>query len=249
MNTHWTLIGTAIGIAVFPTMAVLAARSDVDSLRSSMSGAIRAILTLALPAAVGLIVLGRPVIQILFEGGEFTARSTDLVFFALQFYAVALITQSILEIVVRAFAAQQDTWTPLFVSLFTTALNIGLAIYLSRAFTDGGLEHGGLALANGIAVGVEAAIGLTILHIRWRGVDGRRILIDAAKAALAALLMGVAIVGFGRIADPSPFIHFVVGGLIGGIVYLGTAYILGIREIRTIPLGVIQSFRKSEPAH
>jgi putative peptidoglycan lipid II flippase len=245
MNTPWTLIGTAIGIAVFPTMAALAARTDITGLRGSLSGSIRAILTLSLPAAVGLIVLGRPVIQVLFEGGEFTADSTDLVYFALQFFALALISQSILEVVVRAFAAQQDTLTPLLVSLFTTALNIGLAIYLSRPLGEGGLEHGGLALANGVAVGIEAAIGLAILHVRWRGVDGRRILTDAAKAALAALLMGLSIVFYNRIIAPAPFLHLLGGAVIGGAVYFGSAYLLGIDEIRTVPLAVLNSFRKS----
>jgi putative peptidoglycan lipid II flippase len=182
MNTPWTLIGTAIGIAVFPTMAALAAERNVSAQRSALSGALRAILTLAIPATVGLIVLGRPIIGILLEGGEFTAESVELVYYALKFYTVALISQSMLEVVVRAFAAQQDTLTPLLVSLFTTALNVGLAIWLARPLAEGGLEHGGLALANGVAVGVESLIGLAILHKRWQGVDARRILFWAWRS-------------------------------------------------------------------
>jgi putative peptidoglycan lipid II flippase len=235
MNTPWTLIGTAIGIAIFPTMAGLAARRDVDAQRSALSGALRAILTLALPAAVLLLVLGRPIIGILFEGGEFTAESTELVYYALQFYTVALLSQSVLEVVVRAFAAQQDTLTPLLVSFFTTALNLGLAIFLAKPRTHGGLEHGGLALANGVAVGIEALIGLTILSIRWRGVDARRILSDSAKAALAAAAMGGAILAFQTLLRPGRFILLLGGCTMGGIIYLALARILGIEEIFTLP--------------
>jgi putative peptidoglycan lipid II flippase len=245
MNTPWTLIGTAIGIAVFPTMAVLAAEKDVGSQRGALSGALRAILTLALPAGVALLVLGRPIIGLLFEGGEFTPESTELVYFALQFYVVALISQSVLEVVVRAFAAQKDTLTPLLVSFFTTALNIGLALWLSRSLVEGGLEHGGLALANGIAVGIESLIGLTILHFRWGGINARQILVDAGRALFAAGVMGGAILLFARVLEPGRLMLFLGGGLIGGFVYLLVASLLGIREIRTLPLSLLQSLKRT----
>jgi putative peptidoglycan lipid II flippase len=246
MNTPWTLIGTAIGIAVFPTMAALAAQKDITAQRKALSGALRAILTLALPAAVLLIVLGRPVIGVLFEGGEFTAQSTELVYYALQFYAITMISQSILEVVVRAFAAQKDTLTPLLVSFFTTALNIVLAIWLSRPLVEGGLEHGGLALANGVAVGVESLIGLTILHLRWRGVDARRILIDAGKAALAALVMGGAILAIDDVFSPGRLVLLLGGGALGGLIYFALALLLGIEEIRTLPISLLRHFRQGE---
>lgn len=246
MNTPWTLIGTAIGIAVFPTMAALATQADVQSQRRALSGALRAILTLALPAGMALLILGRPVIGLLFEGGEFTAESTELVYYALQFYVVALLSQSVLEVVVRAFAAQQDTLTPLLVSFFTTALNIGLAIWLSRPLIEGGLEHGGLALANGIAVGIESLIGLTILSIRWKGIDARKILLDAGRALLASMAMAGAILLFTRLVDPGRLVLFLGGGFLGGVVYLLTALLLGIREVRTLPLAMIQSLAKRQ---
>jgi putative peptidoglycan lipid II flippase len=246
MNTPWTLIGTAIGIAVFPTMSALAARQDVSAQRRALSGALRAILTLALPAAVALLVLGEPVIGFLFEGGEFTSRSTALVYYALQFYVVALLSQSVLEVVVRAFAAQKDTLTPLIVSFFTTALNIFLAITFARPFIDGGLEHGGLALANGIAVGVEAMIGLTILHFRWGGINARRIIVDMLKAALAAALMGTAIYAFATLLQPGRLMLLLGGGLIGAVVYVSTALLLGFKEVKTLPLSVLGGLLKRE---
>ncbi|MDF1500445.1 MAG: murein biosynthesis integral membrane protein MurJ [Anaerolineales bacterium] len=246
MNTPWTLIGTAIGIAVFPTMSALAARRDVAAQRRALSGALRAILTLALPAAVALLVLGEPVIGFLFEGGEFTQQSTDLVYYALQFYVLALLSQSVLEVVVRAFAAQKDTLTPLIVSFFTTALNVFLAITLARSFLDGGLEHGGLALANGIAVGVEALIGLTILHFRWGGVDARRILINAFKAALAAGTMGAAIYAFALVLQPGRLMLLLGGAATGAVVYVLTALLLGLQEVRTLPVSILRGLLKRE---
>jgi putative peptidoglycan lipid II flippase len=245
MNMPWTLVGTAIGIAVFPTMAALAAQKDVSAQRKALSGSMRAILTLAIPAAVGLIVLGRPIIRILFEGGEFTPESTEMVFYALQFYTVALISQSMLEVVVRAFAAQQDTYTPLYVSIVTTMINIGLAIWLAKPIAEGGLAHAGPALANGIAVGIEALTGLTILSIRWKGVDAKHILLDAAKALISAGLMGALIWAMGNFLGLSDLKLFLLGGGAGAVLYFGAAYLLGIKEIKEIPLAMLRNLKKS----
>jgi putative peptidoglycan lipid II flippase len=160
-----------------------------------------------------------------------------LVYYALQFYAVALISQTMLEVVVRAFAAQEDTWTPLYVSFFTTVLNVALAIWLSNPRL---LAHGGLALAMGIAVGIESLTGLVILHIRWKGVDAPRILINVGKAALAALVMAGAILAFKALIDPGALLLLVGGGVIGVVVYFAVALLLGIEEIRTIPMAILK---------
>ena len=237
MNMPWTLIGTAVGIAGFPTMAELAARCAINEQRAALSGSLRAILTLVLPAAAGLVILGRPIIRFLYEGGEFTMQSTELVYFALQYYAVMLISQSVLEVVVRAFAAQQDTLTPLLVSFFTTALNLALAIWLADSNR---LAHGGLALANGIAVGVEALVGLVILHYRWHGVNAKQILVDTFRAGLATLVMAGAVTVFLEVFKPNVIFALGGGGVLGIVIYFVFALALGIKEVRTLPLTIIK---------
>lgn len=245
MNMPWTLIGTAIGIAVFPTMAALAAQKDVAAQRKAFSGSLRAILTLAIPAAAALILFGEPIIRILFEGGEFTAESTQLVYYALRFYTLALISQSMLEVVVRAFASQQDTYTPLYVSIFTTMVNIGLAIWFTRPIVEGGISHGGPAFANGLAVLLEASIGMLILAIRWKGVDFRRIVLDLAKALMATGVMALAVILLGKILPSSDLIQLVVGGGIGLLIYFVVVYFLGIKDVVNIPLAMIKRKAKA----
>ncbi len=245
MNMPWTLIGTAIGIAVFPTMAALAAQKDVDAQRKAFSGSLRAILTLAIPAAAALILFGEPIIRVLFEGGEFTADSTQLVYYALRFYTLALISQSMLEVVVRAFSAQQDTYTPLYISIFTTMINIGLAIWLTRPIEQGGISHGGPAFANGLAVLIEASIGMLILSIRWKGVDFRRILLDLGKALLATGVMAVAVILLGKVLPASDLIQLVVGGGLGLLIYFVVVYFLGIKDVVNIPMAMIRRKTKA----
>jgi putative peptidoglycan lipid II flippase len=169
-----------------------------------------------------------------------------LVYFALAFYSVALISQSVLGVVVRAFAAQKDNLTPLIVSVFTFTLNILLALWLSRPREVGGLEHGGLALANGIAVGVEAFIGLMILRRRWGGVDGPRILKDLGRVLLATAGMAGVILGLNSLLQRGDLIALLLSGVAGVLVYFGLAYALGIQEVRTIPLGVLRSLRRPQ---
>ena len=76
-----------------------------------------------------------------------------------------------LEVVARAFFAQQDTVTPLLIAAGSAALNIVLALLLMQP-----LGHGGLALANSIAVSLEMLVLLYILRRRWSSVEGRRML-------------------------------------------------------------------------
>jgi len=192
-----------------------------------------------------LLTLGSSAIRVLFEGGEFDTESVSLTYYALQFFTIVLISQSLLDIVVRAYAATKDTLTPLVISIFTTTINFVLAIWLTRPFVDGGLEHGGPPLANGIAVGLEVTIGLSILHYRWKGFNFSQIISYAGKAALAAGMMAITVIWLKSILPDSPLVLLLIGGFTGSVVYLATAYWLGIREVLAFPYAVMQAlFRR-----
>jgi putative peptidoglycan lipid II flippase len=111
MQLPETIIGTAFGLVAFPTLAELAARGDVTGLRSTLGETLRAVITLTVPAALGLILLGRPLLQLLYQRGAFDAAATDAVYGALRFYALGLVGHACLELAARTFFAQQDTVT------------------------------------------------------------------------------------------------------------------------------------------
>ncbi len=123
MNIPETLIGSAMGFVVFPTLAALSELGDLGRKRSALSGALRFILIATLPAAVGLILIGRPLISLL-ERGAFDAEDATLVYGALQFFAVGLIFQSLHEVVARSFYADKDTFTPLWTALIAALANV-----------------------------------------------------------------------------------------------------------------------------
>jgi putative peptidoglycan lipid II flippase len=228
MQMPQTIIGSAIGIVLFPTLSELAARKNIPMLRQTLSQALRIILALAVPATIGLMVLGYPVIQVLFERGEFGPDSTAAVYQSLAFWSVALIAHSALEVVNRVFYAQKDTITPLLSSVVSMFINLGLALALVQP-----LGAGGLALSNGLAVSVEVCIMLVIANRRLSGIYAGEILNTLARTLLAALVMGLAIMALMRfLPGLHPALAVGTGATVGVITYLAVGLLLGVQEIR-----------------
>ncbi len=146
-----SLIGTAIALAVFPTLSALAAQNAQKQLRRTFDITMGIILALAIPATVLVVVLARPVVSLLFQGGAFQGGSTDLVAGILQLYGLAVIGESALELAARIFYAQHDTRTPMFVALVAMALRAALMFAWVNT-----LGAAGLGLAYAIGVSVEA---------------------------------------------------------------------------------------------
>jgi len=231
MQMPQTLIGSAIGIVLFPTLSEMAARGDIAGLRKTLAQTLRIMLALALPAMVGLIVLGQPIIRLMFERGQFGPDSTAAVYQALQFWALGLIAHSALEVVNRVFYAQKDTVTPFLSSVVSMFINLGLALALYQR-----LQAGGLALSNGVAVTVEVLIMLVIAHRRMAGVEAGAILKTLGRTLLASGAMGAAVLAFIFLFPTLPTVVVAgLGGILGVMVYLGAGLLLKVEEIKLMP--------------
>lgn len=236
MQLPETVIGTSLGLVAFPTMAELAARRDLDGLRRTLGETLRTVIALSAPASLALILLGRPLLELLYQRGAFDARATDAVYGALCCYALGLMGHASLELAARAFFARQDTVTPLLIASGSAALNIGLGVLLMTP-----LGHAGLALANSVAVSAEVLFLLLILRGRLRGVEGRQILRAFGKVLVATLLMGLAI-GVGLAVSQhigaSALGTVLVAGTAGGLTYLGAAIQLRLAPLQHLPQAV-----------
>lgn len=226
-------IAQSIAIAAMPTFSAQVARGQIEEMRSSLASAIRAVLLLSLPASLGLILLRRPLVMFLYQGGEFDARSTDLVAWALLFYAAGLVGHSIVEIVSRAFYALHDTRTPVMVGVVTMSLNIAMSLLFTRWFASMGLmPHGGLALATTLAIFVEATALLVLMRRRLGGLESRVILPGAGAAVLAAAGMSLAVTGWLAFAPGQRPVVLTLGGVIAGAAVYGLVLAaLRIREV------------------
>jgi len=262
MQIPQTLIGTAMGIVIFPTLAALSELGDSAGKRSAMSGALRFIMIASIPSAVGLILIGMPLISLL-ERGAFDASASLLVYSTLRAFTLGLITHSMLEIVARAFYADKDTLTPLWAALLGAALNFLLAFALSGVnFVEANSLYNaiarqlpslgyvpvvgdvsGLALANSLGVLVEVVVLLFILRTRWQGIEEKALVETTFKALAASLVMGLAVWGVALAWEALGLAErgllFTVAQMgaqvvVGGLVFLGCAWALGLSEVNAM---------------
>ena len=243
INYAWLLMmlpqgvfAPAVGTAAFPTFAEQVARGERDEMRSTLSATLRAVFFLSIPATVGLLMLGRPLVELLFERGAFEAGSTEAVTWALAFYALGLVGYAGLEIVARAFYALHDTLTPVWVGGLAMGLNVALSLTLPGVFgLVGWPHHAGLALANSVAILLELVALLVLMQRRMNGLEGRRTLTAFAKSGLAALVMGVVLLGWQAVLPGAGSLVLGGGGIVLGVaVYLGAALLLRVEELRAL---------------
>jgi putative peptidoglycan lipid II flippase len=244
MQIPETLIGSAMGIVIFPTLAALSEVEDEPGKRHAMSGALKFIMIASIPSAVGLILIGRPLLSIL-EGGAFDADATDLVYGTLATFTLGLIVHSMLEIVARSFYADKDTITPLWASLGGAGINLALSLLLTGILVSETLDVGNvkwLGLANSLGVMFEVVFLLVILRKRWHGINENSLIMTTIKTIAASLIMAVAVVavqqGFVLLGLEGRLLYTVAQlGLqvvVGGIAFLLAALMLGMEEIKTI---------------
>lgn len=258
MQIPQTLIGTAMGTVIFPTLAALSERGDVDGKRGAMSGAVRFILVATIPSAVGLIVVGQPLVSLL-ERGEFDATATALVYNTLRFFALGVIVHSILEVIARSFYADKDTVTPLLVAVGGTAVNLISALVFTGVLTgDARIENvGGLALANTLGIAFEVVVLMIILRKRWRGLEENAMARTAAKSLIASLVMAIALIGvnaawgaFGLSGRGTIVTGIQIGIeiVIGGLVFLITAALLRTDEVFVLLNLIRRRSQNDQPA-
>ncbi len=160
MQLPETVIGTAVGTALLPTLSDLAARGDSANLRRLLWRAIGGVLALTVPATLVSLAVLRPAVQLVFEGRKFTPEGTRLVVAAAQMFLLGVTGHSLLETASRTFYARKDARTPLIAAVLTLLLFAGLCAALIPR-----LGHAGIALANTVAFSLEA---LLLLFILWR---------------------------------------------------------------------------------
>jgi putative peptidoglycan lipid II flippase len=231
------IIAQSLAIAALPTFSAMVARDEIHTMRASLADTVRGVLFLALPATVGLLFLNMPVIALLFQRGLFTAESTMLVAWALTFYALGLVSHSVVEIVSRAFYALHDTRTPVLVGVAAMLLNIGLNFLCAWLFVRLNLPpHGGLAFANTIATTLEM-VGLAwIMRRRLSGLAFTRLWPGLWRTALASAFMGAVLVAWLRYTTSLPVWIVAMGGvMVGGVVFWSVAYSLRCPEARLLP--------------
>lgn len=228
------ILGQALGIAAFPTLATLAARSAHREMRHILSDSLRLILFLGLPATVLLMLLAGPYVTVLFERGLFDNEATIMVATALQFYAVGLIALTTIEIVARAFYALSDTLTPVLAGGFQILVMWTLSLWLRDVVFSayGWPPLGALALGFSLSNIVEVMLLLWLVRRKLGGLNGHSLLSGLARMGAASLAMAVAISAvLLLLVSSATWMHAIFGTAAGILAYLLVCWLLRVEEL------------------
>lgn len=228
MQFPQTLFGTAVALVVFPTLAELFNARDIDNLRRTAANTLAIIWTLTIPAAVATVLLGRPIIAFLFQGGAFDESATQLVYTILVVFSIRIVSESTLEVVARLFYARHNTLTPMLTYIGWFAVT-ALGSYL----LVGWMGVTGLALATTIGFTLLAGVLFELNRRELGGLGGRSLQLSFLRALVSAAVMGGAILLVQRFIVGT-FSFLTLGMLVGGAVYLAASWILGGRELRAL---------------
>ena len=204
LNYAWQMImmplalAMAVGTAVFPTLSEESALRNSARFQQVFLLSLRMILFLTIPASIGLMVLGQPVIRLFFERGQFGPDSTTGTAYAVVFYAIGLAGHATVEIVDRVFYARHDTRTPVLVAISAVGLNVVASLVLMRT----ALGYGGLALANSMAALTEAGALILIIAQRMPAVRIDALAASALRVLAASLVMGLPVAWLASRLDP-----------------------------------------------
>jgi putative peptidoglycan lipid II flippase len=162
------LIGVAIGTVILPSLSARHAEQDQSKFRGMIDWAAKVIMLVGIPASIALFMLSTPIIQALFQRGQFTLEDTQMTALALQCMSAGVISFMLIKVFAPGFYAQQDTKTPVRVGLMAVAANAILNVIFIGFFKliDWHAEHMALALASSGSALVNAGMLYFYLHKR-----------------------------------------------------------------------------------
>lgn len=180
------VFGVAIATATLPAISRAAARQDRDEFRATLASSLRFALFLTMPSAVGLIVLGDPILALIYERGQFTAADTARTAETLACYSLGLVGYSLIKILAPAFYALDDAKTPARISLASILVNLVL-----NAALVGVLAERGLALSTALVATLNALFLFELLRRRCGPLRGGYLLDGIVRIGVASAALGV----------------------------------------------------------
>ncbi|HNP65825.1 MAG TPA: murein biosynthesis integral membrane protein MurJ [Woeseiaceae bacterium] len=154
------LFGIALATVTLPHLSRLWASEDGQTFSDTLDWSMKLAVLIAVPAAIGLIVLAGPFVTTLFYNETFDAFKVEMTVKALQAYAIGLVGFSFVKVLVPAFFAREDTRTPVRIGIISLFVNLALGISLAWYMTQSGFSgpHVGLAIATSAAAILNALL-------------------------------------------------------------------------------------------
>ena len=243
------MFSVAITTVLFPTLARLAGRADIDGLRRATAGGLRQIALLLIPSAAFTLVLAEPITRLVFQRGAFGPQSTELVAEALFWFSFSLPLNGLNLLLTRMFFSIERPWLPTALAGANVVANLAVALALYEPFGIAGIVIGTTA-GNAVMLIGQTIVARRTLH----GIEGPEILMAVAKILVAsAALAGVAYgvwYGLDRalgVSLPAQIISVGAGILAGTVAYALVIHVLRVPEAEQIRRIVGRRFGRRGP--
>lgn len=241
------LFGVSIATATTPALSRLVASGNQAGMRGTLASAVSLMLTMNVPATLGLVVLATPIVRLLFERGSFGPADTAATAAAVQFYAVGLVGYSVVKILSPAFYALGRARTPATVGVVSVLLNAVLSYSAAPYF-----GYRGIALSASIAALFNASALAFLLRRALGGMELRRVMATLVKVSIAGLAMAATAWGGERwLSSALPGQALITqllrlgGAMAASVVVLGVAAeLLALREFREVRDAVLGKLRR-----
>jgi putative peptidoglycan lipid II flippase len=234
------IFGVAVATVTLPLVSRSAALGNTKEFRGALAHAIRLVMLLTIPSAIGLIILAEPIIALIYQHGRFTAEATMQTAAALRYYALGLAGYAGLKVLAPAFYALDKRHLPMIVSLISIGVNFGLNWLFTFHFQ---LGHRGLALSTSFV----AMTNFLLLYAMMRRHTGRletaTMLATLGKLAVAGAILAAICVA----AQHFFFASLRTGGgelrlalqlcltiVVAAVAFFGCAYFFRVAEVEDI---------------
>ncbi len=240
--TELVLGGYAIAVAtaILPMMSHQVSAGDYEGMKRTFGFALRIVSFITIPAAVGLVILREPIVQVLFQHGVFVAESTRLTARALLYYSMGLPAFAMVKLIVPAFYSTQDTSTPVRVAGITVLVNIALNVFFLLYFFAK-FKNGSPALASALAGYFNVGVLFVVFRLRFGRLGTWEILLSLGKIAVCAAMMGVVCWSALRYSQFDMIEHFFPRLLVfvslivsATLTYLGLAWVFRCNELSEV---------------
>ncbi|KXK00920.1 MAG: integral membrane protein MviN [Acidobacteria bacterium OLB17] len=244
------LFGVAVGTAAIPVLSRLAAEGKKGEFRDTISSSMNLVFLMTLPSACGLIVLGEPIIRLIYERGRFDALATQMTATALVGYSIGLTGYAAIKILSPAFYALDDAKTPMIIALASIVVNFvgcyGLREWFSHygvtPETPFGYGHLGVALATSLVALFNFTALAYLLRRKISRLNGRSIATAFVKIAVSSAVLSVVcyasyhfIVGrYGSQGITLRLVEAFVPIILGGAAFVVCALLLRVHELHQL---------------
>ena len=230
------MFSVALTTVIFPTLSRFAARRAYDDLRATMANGMRQIVLLLLPATAAILVLSEPMVQLIYQRGEFDASQTELVATALFWFAFSLPFNGLFLLLTRTFFSLQRPWVPTAIAALNLVITAGFAFALYEPF-----GVGGIVAATAIATAASVAAQGVVLRRMLGGLEIPKLISSTVRIAIASAVVAGVAYGLWWVLDD------LLGGalwaqiasvgtalVVSGGAYVGVLYALRVPELEQI---------------